>query len=284
MNKIKHNKFKNVGLIFELLVRQITSDTLLGNESQAVGILKKYFSKTEIAKEHKIYQILINSSSISERKANILIDTTLEMSRKLNRSTLRSEKYNLIKDIRENYNIEDFFKAKINNYKQFAATYTLIEANVSSEMSDPKQIMENKFTLLEHLSDKNSKENVKDVFLEEFNNMDKGMRIIVYKKLLEKFNDKYSVLSDGQKLILKEYINNISDTIKLREYINETFDNIKKELNSLNKNITDKTTQIKINEVINLIKPIERGYNIKDEDLISLLQYTQLVEELRNNE
>ena len=266
------------------MVSQITSDTLLGNESQAVGILKKYFSKTEIAKEHKIYQILINSSSISERKANILIDTTLEMSRKLNRSTLRSEKYNLIKDIRENYNIEDFFKAKINNYKQFAATYTLIEANVSSEISDPKQIMENKFTLLEHLSDKNSKENVKDVFLEEFNNMDKGMRIIVYKKLLEKFNDKYSVLSDGQKLILKEYINNISDTIKLREYINETFDNIKKELNSLNKNITDKTTQIKINEVINLIKPIERGYNIKDEDLISLLQCTQLVEELRNNE
>lgn len=282
MNKIKHNKFKNSGIIFELLIRQITSDTLSGKDSLALDLVRKYFSKGELAKEHKLYQALISTKSISEGKAESLINTTLELSSRLNRTSLRKEKYNLIKEIRDAYNIEDFFKAKVNNYKQYAAACTLIEAHNVPEFVDPNQIIENKITLLEHISRNDiDKEKTSDRLMEEFVSMDKGMRLLTYKTLLERFNSKYSNLSDRQKLVLKEYINNISSTVKLREFVNDNFKVIKLELTKLNKTVTDQTTKIKINEIVNMVKPIEKTQNVKDENLVSLLQYFQLIDELK---
>jgi hypothetical protein len=282
MEKLKHNKFKNSGIIFELLIRQITSDTLSGKDSLALNLIKKYFSKGELAKEHKLYQTLVNTKMLSEGKAESLINATLEISSRLNRTALRKEKYNLIKEIRDVYNIEDFFKAKINNYKQYAAACTLIEAHNSLEFTNPTQVVENKLTLLEHISRTDiDKEKTSDRLMEEFTNMDKGMRLLTYKSLLERFNNKYSNLSDKQKLVLKEYINNISNTIKLREFVNDNFKVIKLELTKLNKTVTDPTTKIKINEVASMVKPIEKTQNVKDENLVSLLQYYQLIDELK---
>jgi hypothetical protein len=282
MDKIKHNKFKNSGIIFELLIRQITSDTLSGKDSLALNLVKKYFSKGELAKEHKLYQTLVNTKALSEGKAESLINATLEISSRLNRTALRKEKYNLIKDIRESYSIEDFFKSKINNYKQYAAACILIEAHNSLEFTNPSQVIENKLTLLEHISHTDiDKEKTSDRLMEEFIGMDKGMRLLTYKNLLERFNSKYSNLSDKQKLVLKEYINNITNTIKLREFVNDNFKVIKLELIRLNKTVTDQTTQIKINEVVNMVKPIEKTQNVKDENLVSLLQYFQLIDELK---
>ena len=282
MEKIKHNKFKNSGVIFELLIRQITSDTLSGKDSLALNLVKKYFSKGELAKEHKLYQLLATSKALTEGKAESLINTTLELSSRLNKSAIRKEKYNLIKEIRDAYNIEDFFKAKINNYKQHAAAYVLMEAHTSQEFINPTQIVENKITLLEHISRKDiDKEKTEDRLMEEFVGMDKGMRLLTYKNLLERFNSKYSNLSDRQKLVLKEYINNISNTVKLREFVNDNFNIIKLELIKLNKTVTDQTTKIKINEVVNMVKPIEKTQNVRDENLVSLLQYFQLIDELK---
>jgi hypothetical protein len=254
-----------------------------GKDSLALGLVKKYFSKTELAKEHKLYQSLVNNKSLSEGKAESLINATIELSSRLNRSLLRKEKYNLIREIRETYNIEDFFKAKINNYKQYAAACILIESHNSSEFIEPTQIIENKLTLLEFISRTNiDKEKTEDRLMEEFMSMDKGMRLLTYKKLLESFNNTYSDLSDKQKLVLKEYINNISNTIKLRDFINENFNIVKTELTELNKQVKDQTTQIKINEVVNMIKPIEKTQNVKDENLVSLLQYYQLIQEIKS--
>jgi hypothetical protein len=282
MDKIKHNKFKNSGIIFELLIRQVTSDTLSGNDSLALNLIKKYFSKGELAKEHKLYQALVNTKALSEGKAESLINATLEISSRLNRTALRKEKYNLIKEIRDAYNIENFFKAKINSYKQYAAACTLIEAHNSLEFTSPNQVIENKLTLLEHISRIDiDKEKTSDRLMEEFVSMDKGMRLLTYKNLLERFNSKYSNLSDRQKLVLKEYINNITNTVKLREFVNDNFNVIKLELTKLNKTVTDQTIQIKINEVVNMVKPIEKTQNVKDESLVSLLQYYQLIDELK---
>ena len=283
MEKIKHNKFKNSGILFELLIRQITSDTLSGKDSLALTLVKKYFSKGELAKEHKLYQSLVNTKALSEGKAESLINTTLELSSRLNRTALRKEKYNLIKEIRDVYNIEDFFKAKVNNYKQYAAACTLIEVHNSLEFTNPAQVIENKLTLLEHISRVDiDKEKTSDRLMEEFLSMDKGMRLLTYKNLLERFNSKYSNLSDRQKLVLKEYINNITNTVKLREFVNDNFKVIKLELTKLNKTVTDQTTSIKINEVVNMVKPIEKTQNVKDENLVSLLQYYQLIDELKS--
>jgi hypothetical protein len=140
MSKIKNSKYKNTAILFELLIRQITNDTIAGNDSQAVNIIKKYFSKTELAKEHKLYQSLINNKNLSEVKANSVIDNIILLSKRLNRSTIRREKYNLIKEIKESYDLDSFCKHKINNYPQYAAAYILIEAHNSMDFVNPDNI------------------------------------------------------------------------------------------------------------------------------------------------
>ena len=281
--KIKHSKFKNTGILFELLVRQIASDTISGADSAAIGLVKKYFSKSELTKEHKLYQALVSTKALTEGKAESLINATLEISSRLNRSALRKEKYNLIKDIREAYGIEEFFKSKINNYSQYAAAYNLIEAHNSLEFVEPSQVIENKVTLLEHITRKEvRKEDVKDRVLEEYAKMDKGTRILAYKMLLEKFNEKYGDMSPAQKTVLKEYINNISDTVKLREFVNESYTAIKSQIAQLSKTVVDKTIQIKLNEVATFLKPLDKNQSVKDDNIIALLQFHQLIEELKS--
>ncbi len=281
--KIKHSKFKNTGILFELLVRQIASDTVSNKDSAAIGLVKKYFSKSELAKEYKLYQALISPKSLSEAKAEAFINATLEASLRLNRTALRKEKYNLIKEVREHYDIEEFFKAKINNYSQYAAVYNLIEAHNSLDFIAPQHIIDNKITLLEHITRKEvDKEGVKDRVMEEFNKMDTGSRILAYRMLLEKFNSKYATLSDRQKLILKEFINNITNTTKLRDFVNTNFKTITDEITQLIPTVVDKTTQIKLTEVLTLLQPLDKTQTVKDENVISLLQYYQLIEELKN--
>ena len=280
--KIKHSKFKNTGILFELLVRQIASDTVSNKDSAAIGLVKKYFGKSELAKEYKLYQTLVSPRSLSESKAESFINATLEASLRLNRTALRKEKYNLIKEIREHYDIEAFFKAKINNYTQHAAVYNLIEAHNSLEFVAPQHIIENKITLLEHITRKEvDKEGVKDRVMEEYLKMDKGSRILAYRVLLEKFNSKYANLSDAQKLVLKEYINNITNTTQLREYVNKNFTTIVDQINKLTPTVADKTIQIKLQEVVSLLQPLDKNQAVKDENIISLLQYYQLIDELK---
>lgn len=281
--RIKHSKFKNTGILFELLVRQIASDTVSNKDSAAIDLVKRYFNKTELAKEYKIYQILTNSNTLSEAKAETFINATINASSRLNKSILRKEKYNLIKEIRENYNIEEFFKAKINHYSQYAAIYNLIETNNSKDFIEPSQIIDNKITLLEHITRKEvNKDSVKDRILEEYASMDKGTRLLAYRVLLEKFNKKYSTLDARQRNVLKEYINNISNTTGLKEFVNNQYTVLRNELNELSNDVTDKTIKIKLTEVITLLQPLAKTQNVKDENLISLLQYYQLANELKS--
>jgi glucan phosphorylase len=263
-------------------VRQIASDTVSGKDSAAIGIVKKFFGKTELTKEHKLYQALITSKALTEGKAESLINSVLELSSRLNKTALRKEKYNIIKEIRNHYDIEGFFKAKISNYSQYAAVSNLIEAHGSLEFIEPSQVIDNKVTLLEHITRKEVNiEEVKDRVLEEYGKMDSGTRILAYKMLLEKFNEKYGDLTPAQKSVLKEYINNVTNTIKLREFVNEQFTFITKQLTELIPTVTDKTTQIKLTEVATLLQPLDKNQNVKDENIISLLQYHQLIAELK---
>ena len=278
---IKHSKYKNTGLLFELLVRQITADTLSGKDSKAAGILKKYFVKTELGREYKLYETLSKHNNITEGKAEIIINTVVESSKDLNRGALKRQKYNLISEIQKHYNLEEFFKTKLPNYKVFASLYTLLEIYNSENLSNPDQIIDNKMSLLEHLTSKNiTKEKVEDDLLEEFKSYDKDLRILTYKVMLEKFNGKYESLNDNQKVVLKEFINSVDSTPKLREFYNGKVGEIKEEINKLSKKVTDKAVQIKLNEVANLLSPLNKTANVGNNDLVNLLQYFELLEEL----
>ena len=278
---IKHSKYKNTGLLFELLVRQITSDTLSGKDSKATNILKKYFVNTELGREYKLYETLSKHKNITESKAELIINTIVESSKNLNRSALKRQKYNLINEVKTHYNLEEFFKTKLPYYKAYASLYTLIEVYNSDNLSNPDQIISNKMSLLEHLTSKNiKKQKVEDDLLEEFKSYDKDVRILTYKVMLEKFNGKYESLNDNQKTVLKEFINSVDSTPKLRDFYNGKVGEIKEEINKLSKKVTDKAVQIKLNEVTNLLSPLSKTANVGNDNLVNLLQYFELLEEL----
>jgi hypothetical protein len=279
---IKHSKYKNTGILFELLVRQATSDLMSNTDSKAIKIFKKFFTNTELGKEYNLYNTVLNAPKLNETKAEMLVTTIVEQSKKLNRERLDKEKYNLIKEIKKHYDLDNFFKAKVDAYKVYASTFTLIENQLSNELNDTKQIIANKLTLLEHITKETLTERkVASKVVEEFMKEDKEIRILAYKILVEKFNEKYSGLSIEQKDLLKEYINNVSDTSKLKTYLNTKLLEVKTELTVIKETTKDKVLQIKLNEVLNFIKPMNPNDSIKDEVLIGLMQYYQLIGELK---
>ena len=282
--KIKHSKYKNTGILFELLVRQITSDTLSGKNSPATGIMKKYFIKSELSKEYKLYEILLQKVGLTEGKADIIVNTVLESSKKLNKSYLKREKYNLINEIQKHYNLDEFFKTKLPHYKVQASLYLLMEIYNNSKLTNPTTIIDHKVTLLEHLTSQSvDKKQVEDNLIEEFKGYDKDLRILTYRIILEKFNGKYDKLNSNQKTVLKEFIESVDSNPALKEFYNSKIKEIKSMLTELNKNVKDKTVQIKVKETISIIAEASKNTKINDDHLVNLLQYYSLVEELKKS-
>ena len=278
---IKHSKYRNTGILFELLVRQTTSDLLNNQDSKAVKILKKYFTNTELGKEYSLYSTFSASPKLSEAKAEILISTIIEQYKKLDHEKLDKLKYNLIKEIKKNYDLENFFKAKIDNYKPFASIYTIFESHNSPSV-DTKQLILNKINLLEHLTAKDlSDSKAPKSLVEEFMREDKEIRLLAYKLMVEKFNNKYQSMSERQKSVLKEYITNISDTKNLKIYLNEQLGQIKTELTELKESTKDQVVKIKLEEVLKFVSPIKENQSIKDEVITGILQYFDLIDELK---
>ena len=276
--KVKHSKYKNTGILFELLTRQLTSDTIAGNQPKALSFLKKHFNKkTELLKEYKIYYTLATQKYNKDSQATMLIDTLLEAHRKLNKSQLRREKYNLIKEIRDTYNVNDFFKAKITDYKVMASIFNLLENKEASPLS----IVNSKVNILEHIRGKQLKDNNKNIVLENFSKESSDTRLLTYKVLLEKFNDKYSDLQDNQKTLLKEYVNSVSNSPALKSYINQEIKEVKNSLNKYSQKVEDKAVAIKLTETKGMIKTLCKKTSVNDDNVINLLNYYELVNELK---
>ena len=274
----KHSKFKNTGLLFELLVRRITADTLEGKDSAAVDILRKYFLNSELGKEYKLYEQLSKHKNLTESKAELVINSLVETSSKLNRTEVRKQRYNLVREIKENYSVEKFFKVRINNYKIYAALNNLIENHTSTDVA-PEVVINNKMTLLEYLS-KAPVEEKKDELMEEFNGYDKDLKMLTYRVLLEKFNEKYDDLKSAQKEVLKEFINSVDAPEKLKELYNNRIPGIKSTLEMKIKSIEDQVVKIKLQEVLKYVTPLEKNDKFSNDDVVNLLQYYELINEL----
>ena len=278
---IKHSKFKNTGILFEILVKRITSDTLSGKNSKAIKIIKEYFVNTELGKEYKLYETMFKTKNQTEHRANMVLNTILEQSKKLNRSKLKGEKYRLIKELKSIYNLEDLFKTKLSDYKAQASLYTLLEIYNIEKSTNPQQIIDNKITILEHVSgNKVNNDKIKDSVLAEFKSYDKDLRTLTYHVLLENFNTKYDNLNPNQKLILKEFINSADNGPVLKKFFNKEIVNIKSSLKEQTSKVKDKATKIKLEEIDKLILEINKRTNVKSSHLVDLLQYHSLLEEL----
>lgn len=287
MKQIKHSKFRNTGFLFELIVRQVTSDILSNRKSIAEGLLKKYFnSKTELANELKLYQFIVNEKYNSENRAERFIDAVIDNRKKLDEKKILKEKYNLIKEIKENYQIDDFLKSQVPNYKVLASVYKIFEFNLNTESSyDPKDFVNTKFAIVEHLISK-PVANAKSVdrINEALKKEDKEIRLLTYKMLVENFNKKYKSLNEKQKGILKEYINSFTNSDNLKAFITNEVVTLNKELTKTGKEIKDKVTKIKLAETINQLNKIKTASKITDTHITSVIMGYELEKVLRGTQ
>ena len=276
MKKIKHSKFKNTAMLFELLTRQITSDIISANESVAIQILKKHFGKnTELLREYTLYKTLLDEKLKSETKANMLIEAAIKARRGLDKLKLNEEKYKLIKAIKENFDINAFFQTKVQNYKLLASIYKIFEYK---ELENPIEITKSRITILENITANSSNRTLNETVA--IQNEPKEIRLLSQKLLVEKFNKKYADLNESQKTILREYIGNVSNTNNLKSLIQSEAVDIK---NIFKKNIykvKDKSLKIKLNEVINLLNEYETIKNVEETQISALLRYYSLIDDL----
>ena len=286
MKKIKHSKVKNTGVLFELLVRQITLEVLNGDKTEnAKNIVKEFFaSGTELNKELRLYDLLLKEKYNSESKAEMFVDTVSQAHFKLNEGKLAKEKYNLIKQINEKFELEQFLSSPITNYKVLASIYKVFESK-KSENYDIKDVFNSKVTLIENIiarpSIKTNK--VEDTkLIESYKQQDKDLRLLTYKILVETFNKKYTNLDGNQKNLLKEYINNISNTSKFKDYLSVELPKIVSELKSIKSKIQDKVTTIKLSETISILEKMKMGKSITDGQVSSIMLSYELIKELKS--
>jgi len=282
--RVKHSKIKNTGILFELISRQITVDVMNSDKkSKSVDVLKKFFNeKTELGKENQLYQVLLKENYNSSHKAEKLVDAVVKARQKLQNKKLRTEKYNLIKEIKKNYIVEDFFRARIPNYKVYASIYKKFIVE-TTPVVNPTEEVESTFSIIEHITrNKVKSKNTENQVISEFKNEDKDLRLLSYQLMVDNFNGKYKKLNSMQRNLLKEYVNNISNTNSLREFINSEVKKVKQILNKILPRVTDDVTKIKLTEAIKQTDSLSKGKIVKDKQVVALMRYYELIKELHN--
>jgi hypothetical protein len=286
MKKIKHSKFKNTGVLFELLVRQITLEVLNGDKTEnAKNIVREFFApNTELNKELRLYDILLKEKYSSETKADRLVETVCDAHTKLNQLKLSKEKFNLIKEVSAKFDIEQFLSSPITNYKVLASIYKVFESKRENSY-DIKDIFNSKITLIENITSKPSqlaKPTEDKKLIETYKQQDKDLRLLTYKILVETFNKKYTNLDDSQKNLLKEYINNITNTTKFKDYVGTQLPKIVAELKSIKSKVDDKVTTIKLSETISVLEKMKMGKSVSDGQVSSIMLSYELIKELKS--
>jgi hypothetical protein len=288
MKKLKHSKYKNAGILFELLVRQVTADILNGHEeSNANKILRKYFSEsTELGKENRLYRIILEERTKDSGGADRLLDTIIRTRKKLNEKSLNVQKYNLIKEISEHYPINDFLKGNISNYKLLASIYKIFEESASDVLCDPRELFKARNCIVESISSDRvssgivSEDEKKDL-VKVYQQQNEDVRLLAYKLLVDSFNEKYKGLDEKQKVLIREYINNVSNTNSLREYINTEVPIVRNELTQLRSKIDNDVIKIKLDETLNQLDKITKGTLVKENQIMALLLSYELLKELK---
>ncbi len=281
MSYVKHNKIKNTAILYELLSRQITVDVMNDTKSpKSVKLFKEFFSKnTEMGKEYELYSILLEKKYKNDSHANSLIEAVVKSRRKLSNRRLANEKFNLIKSIKENYDIKEFFNTRIPNFKIMASIYKLFGSETGKEDFGPVQRTDSVITITEYIiQNKVSSKNK----INEFSEHDEDLRLLSYQLLVDKFNEKYKSLNENQKNLLKQYINNVSNTNSLKEFIDNEVAKIKKALKRLLPNVNDDITKIKLSEAISYTDTATRGKVVKDKHVVALMRYYELIKEIES--
>lgn len=271
----KHNKKRNVGIVYELLLQRVSKALIESNKKEAkkvTKIIEKHFKKgTELYKEFRLFNALAKSKISNTHTVASILNEAKIASNKLDEAKLEKEKSNLIRNI--NYTLgKDFYYEEIKNYRDLGT----IQMALNEWRKEDKDIR--------RLIDLETK--VGEIMLRENKALESASLDashadkLVLKIMTEKFNQHYGELTSDQKLIIKNYV---FFSGKDNQFLKEFFDNKQKEVlvsldtfedNSDNKYLLKKVDQVR--HKINEIKTTE----IKDDTVVKFLSITKLIEEL----
>lgn len=283
---IGHSKYKNTGVLFELLVRRMAADAMENRvPSPATKILKEFFNpNTELGKEILLYRSFFEVGTLTENKALKFIDIVAEQRKRLNNQQLAKEKFRLVNEIKRNYSIKDFLACKIPNYKIHAAIYKTFsseQVSLTENIMNIHEIAKSRFTLVEHLVTKKVQQPIKvSKGVEEFLKQDPMVQNMVYQKLVNSFNERYKNLTESQKNLLREYINSVADVNKFNEYVRKDVKLVVEQLNGASKKVNNKVIQIKLNEAVNQLNKISSKKQIKQNDVSALMIAHEIKKEI----
>lgn len=287
-SSIKHNKLKNTGILFELLARQITSDVMENKkEGVAVNLMREFFNtKKELGKELMVYRAFFNVQNLSEQKAFQLLKLVTEQRKSLDQHALDTQKYLLIKEIKKNFDLKEFFAARIPSYKIYASIYKTFDAatNGINDITTIEELANSQFTIVEHLSGKAPSKEIREhnELSKIIRSQDDDIRFLTYKILIERFNEKYKGLDESQKKLLQEYIYNISNTSKLKSYTQTESRRLTKEIAQSSNKVKDKVVRIKLGEVVSQLQKVQTATVIKENHMTALLIGYEILKELNS--
>ena len=287
-SSIKHNKLRNTGILFELLVRQITADVMENKQNgAAVKLMREFFnSKKELGKELMLYRAFFNVQNLSEQKAFQLLKLVSEQRKNLDQSALDTQKYLLIKEIKKNFDLKEFFAARVPSYKIYASIYKSFDAAVNgiSDVTTIEELANSQFTIVEHLAGKIITKEIKEhnELASIIRSQDDDIRFLSYRILIERFNEKYKGLDEAQKKLLQEYIYNISNTGNLKKYTMSESRRLVKEISERAKKVSDKVVRIKLAEVVTQLQRIQNASTIKENHMTAMLIGYEILKELKS--
>jgi len=284
---IKHNKYKNTGILFELLVRQVAADVLSGvSNSRSISIIENFFSKDrELGKELMLYRSFFGTKKLSETKALDFIGLLAEQRKKLDNKRLKEERYNLVRELKDTYDLTKFLSMRVPSYKIYASIYKNFETVAQGYTFDNVQeLSEAKYTLVEFLAGtvENKKQIVESDIQNTLKKQEEDLRLLTVELMFEKFNKKYDSLNPKQKELLRYYLNGELESNKILEFYKKEASNLESDIRKKTKYVKNEVQAIKLNEVANQLKQFGSLKYIKNNHLTALMIGYELQKQLES--
>lgn len=277
---IQHNKKRNVGIIYELLLRAVSAAIVEGDKNRAqiaLDIIEKHYDKkTELYKEYRLFNALIKSTVSDTPVAAAVLAEAKSAARRSDHKKLDYEKSMLIRSINHNLQDENFYQRRIPDYRLYATVQNLINEWAAGDTSDLTKMVMLEGQVVQWLLKEKINEAVDlEVPAPEVDGL-------VVKIMNEKFNQKYSgKLNHDQTRLIQEYIFSIENgqEQKFVDRLNSLRETALKQINGL-KETTDNTT---LQDRIPKVEKALRGLvfeSLNDEVISRFMTISQLITEL----
>ncbi len=281
--KIKHNKKRNVGIIYELLVKHM-SKFLIEQKITDVNKIKKIIEKnfnynTELFKEYKAYKALLQKDINSESHAVKILSEAKHIISNIDSNNLHRQKSKLIKDINYAFG-KTFYYENLKNYKELATIQTVINEWKKGLSSNTDHAINLEKIIIENMLLKNEKTNLS---VNESIENGKTNRLVM-EIMTKKINEKYKGFSIKQKDIIKKYaIYANDDKETLTKFLKESKTQALSSLNTFKINNDNDFLKEKISKVETNVHNLDENI-INDENIIKFLTITKLVDELNSED